>query len=204
MLSLWEGWCVFPQESQEHFVTMFNNPPLSAKDQEEAREKEAAAAAEKGKSKWKTVEETAKETPEIEEEVDGEPMEEDVDGEPMDDEDVDGVPMEDDDVDGLPMEEDIDGEPTLDEPAPIALAPEVKPSEAQKPEPAGGQVRRRPKAVDMFADSDEEDQPQRQQFNNINILNRFQAFAEEWYAKHRAGVESDPKLKLSVGFPGCF
>jgi len=156
MLSLWEGWCVFPQESQEHFVNMFNNPPLSAKEEQNAKDKEAAAAVEKGKSKWKTVEEIAKEVVDIEE-VDGEPMEEDLDGEPMDDEDLDGVPMDDDDMDGVPMEEDVDGEPLLEAPPRIEPIPEVKPSEEPKPEPIGGKPRRRPKAVDMFADSDEED-----------------------------------------------
>ena len=157
MLSLWEGWCVFPQESQEHFVTKFNNPPLSAKEEQEAKDKEAAAVAEKGKSKWKTVEETAKEAVDDTEEADGEPMEEDVDGEPMDDEDVDGVPMEDDDFDGVPIEEDVDEEPILHEPPPIEPAAEVKRAVEARPEPVGGQPRRRPKAVDMFADSDEED-----------------------------------------------
>ena len=163
MLGLWEGWCVFPQESQEHFVNVFNNPPLTAKEERDAREKEKAVE-EKGKSRWKAVEVEAEKKQDVEvvkeEDVDGEPMEEDVDGEPMDDEDIDGVPME-DDVDGEPMEEDVDGEAMQeDEPPPAAASPgnekSSKPSVKVDTVPVG-QPRRRPRAVDMFADSDDED-----------------------------------------------
>ncbi|KAF4633892.1 hypothetical protein G7Y89_g4223 [Cudoniella acicularis] len=163
ILSLWEGWCVFPQESQEHFVNVFNNPPLTAKEEAEARKKEEEEKATKGKSKWKAVEIAPQEAPAeeaMEEDVDGEPMgqDEDVDGEPMaDDDDIDGVPMEDeDDVDGAPMEEDIDGEPMEeDQPAAVPLPPkESKPHIDTTPV---GQPRRRPRAVDMFAGSDDED-----------------------------------------------
>ncbi|KAK4199745.1 hypothetical protein QBC40DRAFT_328183 [Triangularia verruculosa] len=31
VLSLWEGWCVFPVETHEHFVNSFNNPPALKK-----------------------------------------------------------------------------------------------------------------------------------------------------------------------------
>jgi U2-associated protein SR140 len=166
ILSLWEGWCVFPQESQEWFVNVFNNPPLTAKEEIDLKRREAEEQAEKGKSRWKTVEVASKEhvenTAEVEEEgVDGEPMAEDAD--------VDGEPMaEDEDVDGEPMEEDFDGEP-MDEdneasapPAPASPEPppkeEVKPAPVVKADTAPvGQIRRRPRAVDMFADSDDED-----------------------------------------------
>ena len=145
IISLWEGWCVFPQESQEHFAGMFNNPPMSAKEEEEAHKKEEEEKAMRGKNRWKAVEVAAKEATE-EEVLDGEPMEEDVDGEPMAEEDVDGEPME-EDVDGEPMEEDA--------PAPVSSEP---PPAESKMDPAsvGGQ-RRRPRAVDMFADSDDDD-----------------------------------------------
>jgi U2-associated protein SR140 len=166
ILSLWEGWCVFPQESQEWFVNVFNNPPLTAKEEIDLKRREAEEQAEKGKSRWKTVEVASKEhvenTAEVEEEgVDGEPMAEDAD--------VDGEPMaEDEDVDGEPMEEDFDGEP-MDEdnetsapPAPASPEPppreEVKPTPVVKADTAPvGQIRRRPRAVDMFADSDDEE-----------------------------------------------
>ena len=156
MLSLWEGWCVFPQESQEHFVTVFNNPPMTMKEEQEARQRDTAVA-DKGKSKWKTVEVTAKEEIVPEAEVDGEPMEEDdVDGEPMDDDDVDGVPMEDEDedIDGMPMDEDVEETLPVEEADPAP--PEPKLVEVKKDAPPV-QTRKRPKAVDMFADSDDED-----------------------------------------------
>ncbi|KAJ4402443.1 hypothetical protein N0V85_005300 [Neurospora sp. IMI 360204] len=56
VLSLWEGWCVFPVETHEFFVKSFENPPtLKAKEAEkEEAEKKAAAAAAVG-GKWKTV-----------------------------------------------------------------------------------------------------------------------------------------------------
>ncbi|CCC09851.1 hypothetical protein SMACR_03407 [Sordaria macrospora] len=56
VLSLWEGWCVFPVETHEFFVNSFENPPtLKAKEaQREEAEKKAAAAA-TGGGKWKTV-----------------------------------------------------------------------------------------------------------------------------------------------------
>jgi U2-associated protein SR140 len=171
ILSLWEGWCVFPQESQEWFVNVFNNPPLSAKEEEELRKKEEEEkSTEKGRSKWKAVEVAPKDVKE-EEEMDGEPMQEDedVDGEPMvDDEDVDGVPME-EDVDGEPMEDDMDGEPMEEDmgnepPAPASSErppPTEAPPEDSKVVKADtapvGKPRRRPRAVDMFADSDDSD-----------------------------------------------
>src|SRR5204863_1536742 len=64
LLSLWEGWCVFPQSSQEHFVRVFEKPPLTEKEETEERERAEAEKATamfggKGKSRWKTVEENA-------------------------------------------------------------------------------------------------------------------------------------------------
>ncbi|KAK3682497.1 hypothetical protein B0T22DRAFT_285757 [Podospora appendiculata] len=49
VLSLWESWCVFPVETQEFFVSSFENPPLLKK---QAAENET----EKKSSRWKTVE----------------------------------------------------------------------------------------------------------------------------------------------------
>ncbi|PSS14987.1 hypothetical protein M430DRAFT_35802 [Amorphotheca resinae ATCC 22711] len=179
ILSLWEGWCVFPQESQEHFARAFQNPPLTANEQRQARERETPVA-DKGKSKWKAVEVAPpppsslpreEPVPQPAEDVDGEPMDqdEDVDGEPMDEDDIDGVPMDDDeDVDGEPMppeddDDDVDGEPMQQEPDPAegpnpaaAAAPDPEP-EKEKVKTEEQQRRRRPRAVDMFADSDSED-----------------------------------------------
>lgn len=153
ILRLWEGWCVFPQESQEWFAGVFDIPPLTDKEQEDAKRKESEESKGKERSRWKAVEVEAKEHQE--EEVDREPMVEDdgdIDGEPMvdDDEDVDGVPMEDEDFDGEPMDE--------DSPPPEPEVREQVKEEPKdvKPDPTPAGRRQRPRAVDMFADSDEE------------------------------------------------
>lgn len=130
VLTLWEGWCVFPQASQEHFTSVFTSPPLSAEEEaaNAAAEKEASVAALAAKSRWKTVDETTAqvqargdqgaEANEFDgmgesDDVDGEPMAEDgdenLDGEPMDDDDDDG-----DDLDGEPMETDADEQYTTE------------------------------------------------------------------------------------------
>lgn len=163
ILSLWEGWCVFPQESQEWFVNVFNNPPLTAKEELDLKKKEEDEEREKEKSKsrWKTVEMQQEEIPVKEEE-------DDVDGEPMaDDEDVDGEPMvEDDDLDGEPMteDEDMDGEPMReDSPPDVITSPRLDEPVVEETTPVKvdntpvGWPRRRPRAVDMFADSDDEE-----------------------------------------------
>ena len=187
VLTLWEGWCVFPQASQEHFGNVFANPPLT-KEEEAAKNasEEADRAAEKAKSRWKTVDErTAEREAEMakraaEEEskmdVDGEPMVEngiegDVDGEPMDeDEDVDGEPMVDSDDDqerSLSKATEAEEQKPKAEPSRrAALAASIaarlgkgsgQGQQAQKDmSPAAAARTRRPKAADMFADSDSE------------------------------------------------
>ncbi|RAK92096.1 coatamer subunit protein [Aspergillus costaricaensis CBS 115574] len=172
LLHLWEGWCVFPQSSQEHFFQIFEKPPLTEEELREEREKaeaeRAASTFSKNKSRWKTVDEDAtsgkfdpgraSEThphrmdvdkptaaPAAIESFDGESMS-DIDGEPMEDSDLEGP-------DGEPMEEDSAAEedPRESEEQPQKAAeppaqPEYQPP-ARKP---------RPKAEDMFADSDDE------------------------------------------------
>lgn len=178
VLALWEGWCVFPQASQEHFGSVFANPPLTK--EEEAAKKtsdEAEKAAEKAKSRWKTVDERMAER---EAEIAQRAAEEDkmdVDGEPLvDDGDLDGMPMEDEDVDGEPMAdsdedqpsvtgaEDAEKQPKAELSRREALAASIAAKlgkgpgpEAQKAASPATAVRtRRPKAADMFADSDSE------------------------------------------------
>ncbi|KAL1999127.1 hypothetical protein VTN02DRAFT_5008 [Thermoascus thermophilus] len=174
LLNLWEGWCVFPQTSQEHFVQVFEKPPLTEKELAEEREKAEAEKATgvfgtKGKSRWKTVEEdtsAGKFDPSKPAEPAGNKMDIDHDGEPMADEDadnIDGEPMS--DIDGVPMEdsdlEDLDGQPAEeDEPMQDETRQDedvqkqpVQPAEAEAEPPAR---KRRPKAEDMFADSDSE------------------------------------------------
>ena len=48
VLSLWEGWCVFPVETHESFVKSFENPPVPKKGADEAE-------AERKAGRWKTV-----------------------------------------------------------------------------------------------------------------------------------------------------
>ncbi|TQN74337.1 U2 snRNP-associated SURP motif-containing protein [Colletotrichum shisoi] len=204
VLGLWEGWCVFPTDSQELFASSFDNPP-SSRTQEQIEDD----AAKKGK--WKLVEAStpsvdvatpttagaaaaistpdnaaSKRTeadknydvegePMDEEDVAGEPMEEDdVMGEPMSEEDVEGEPMADDDVEGEPMEEDDEngdaGEQAKDPPTPAKSSKVEEIAEdgdtgethatgrlqlSTKPK---AQVRKRMRAVDMFADSGESDE----------------------------------------------
>ena len=196
VLSLWEGWCVFPQTSQEHFANVFNDPPLTP-EEEAAKVKEVENEREKEKkSKWKSVEdrkvESAKEdggaggiaasdTMDVDD-VDGEPMaeeaeEEDLDGEPMveDDDDVDGEPMPADDAE---EEEERPSFSTAKDPVATPAEPSrrealaasiaAKLNKAKNVNPTaqyqesntdtGGLMRKRqrPKAEDMFADSEGE------------------------------------------------
>ena len=184
VLTLWEGWCVFPQASQEHFTAVFSNPPLTAEEEAAnvAAEK-ASVAALAAKSKWKTVDVKAHaESYPPESDRAGasdieDSMDVDLDGEPMpDDEDLDGEDMDDEDVDGEPMED--EGEQDMADPGATSV-PEDDMAPGKNSESvaeiAGGVTtnkdgggnenpkdppvnarRRRPKAEDMFADSDGE------------------------------------------------
>ena len=184
ILGLWEGWCVFPQASQENFSTVFASPPLTtAEEAANAAAEKTSAAASAAKSRWKTVDEKAQEREALRSDANQQAlpdapdaMDVDVDGEPMaDDEDVDGEPMDDDqDVDGEPMDDSDDKEMKDNEgpddgPAETngrshetdrQVAVEFKMSkEAASGGPKhilpGGRGKR-PKAEDMFADSDGE------------------------------------------------
>jgi U2-associated protein SR140 len=146
VLSLWEGWCVFPAKAQEGFVEAFKVPVREEKEVEEK----------KGGGRWKAVERVVG----ADADVGGAEEGEDVDGEPMvedEEEDLDGVPMEpsdeeDGDVDGEPMVVDEEEETYEPPPAETAVAeqPQQQESEVENP------VRKRPKAEDMFADSGSE------------------------------------------------
>ncbi|KAH0541433.1 hypothetical protein FGG08_004123 [Glutinoglossum americanum] len=205
VLTLWEGWCVFPQASQEHFAAVFASPPPTA------AEKAAAAAAATSnqslssasgvlKSRWKTVDATA--TPEAANspraDINAMPASDDqVDEGFEDDVDVDGEPMleDEDDIDGVPMEDSEEGqsiggdsadeEPVKNGKGELATEhvrgaeskAELPPTEAAAAPPVTGigfkakgleitkgpgdgtpvlGKRRRPKAEDMFADSDDD------------------------------------------------
>ncbi|KAI1473016.1 uncharacterized protein F4812DRAFT_36134 [Daldinia caldariorum] len=188
VLSLWEGWCAFPHESQQLFNETFENPP-SAKKEEQIDE-----TAKKGK--WKPVEAGASVTTQTEgkgfvslstagelrhdeetskmeiDDVDGEAMDEDMFINEADmDTDIDGVPM-DDSEDGEPMDESV---VTVAERDGSAANAEDKARESNEGKGNEGkdkasssnlsteqstesQTRRRMRAVDMFADSDNEKQ----------------------------------------------
>lgn len=167
VLGLWEGWCVFPQESQDEFGRVFREPPLSAEELKELEEK-AKEEKNKEKSKWKAVEVAPKEKSNGENGddtgLDGEPMvedDEDVDGVPMDEEDVDGEPMIDSDdaenMDGEPMQVQEDEDDSYEPPPAADSAPVTAQASATGVEGHAPLRRARPRAVDMFADSDDED-----------------------------------------------
>jgi U2-associated protein SR140 len=170
MLNIWEGWSVFPQSGQDHFIQMFENPPLTEKELEEKKKAEAeqaqSAADNKGKSRWKTVDEDAPPAggrfdptqvpapeqaaaPEFDDGLDGEPMS-DIDGVPMEDSDLEG-----DELDGQPLDMDVDmqdNEKKKEQPD-QATESTSKPGETT---PVGRVRKPRPKAEDMFADSDDD------------------------------------------------
>ncbi|KAJ5916476.1 hypothetical protein N7504_000491 [Penicillium tannophilum] len=162
LLHLWEGWCVFPQDSHGHFVQMFEQPPLTEEEQQKEKEKAEAEQAKnaflKGKSSWKAV--------------DDDPMPENLESRhpgltetqdhvaninaPEDESmsDIDGVPMEDSDLEG--PEDDQPIEQTNLEPgeeifkSQASVQPEAEPEE---PDSASRRLRKpRPKAEDMFAE----------------------------------------------------
>ncbi|KAJ5950708.1 uncharacterized protein N7479_009121 [Penicillium vulpinum] len=61
LLRLWEGWCCFTQSGIEHFMKVFEKPPLTEaelqtqKETERVHAEQAAVAFAKSKSRWKTV-----------------------------------------------------------------------------------------------------------------------------------------------------
>ncbi|KAI0514895.1 hypothetical protein F5B22DRAFT_207518 [Xylaria bambusicola] len=171
VLSLWEGWCAFPNDAHQFFTETFENPPS-------AKKEELSEGPKKG-GRWKTVEagsilndskgflpvseDMVVETQDGEaggvEDLDGEVMEEGMDIDVELDSDIDGVPMDADDDDNdsaANIEQGLDAS-SVDKPDPKrdAIAPvnEETPSSARPRQPG-----RRMRAVDMFADSDESDE----------------------------------------------
>ncbi|KZZ95699.1 RNA polymerase II, large subunit, CTD [Ascosphaera apis ARSEF 7405] len=122
ILSLWEGWCVFSQASHEHFVQVFEKPPLTAEEEAKAAEEKAKAEAsiveKKSKSRWKTVEEDSTAQAQASSILGADAMDIDPEAATATNDDIDGEPMTDgyDSIDGWPMEdssdeEDLDGKP---------------------------------------------------------------------------------------------
>ena len=167
LLSLWEGWSVFPHDKQEAFLDRFLNPPLTDAEHrlaeaEAKRKADEEIRKSKSVNKWRSVE--ADDT--------GEALSEDVSMH-----DVEGSAMaEDDDVDGMAMDEDglidenIDGVPMLDSsdeemgglenqdqrPVQPPAAPDnpAPPPPPPLPKTELTPKRQRARAVDMFGDAD--------------------------------------------------
>jgi U2-associated protein SR140 len=179
LFGIWEGWSVFSSEVHEELKTSFFEPPLSEEEkaaaQAEAEKEEKKKQEEKFMGKFKRVESVASPAasaspapvpapaPMVPEQaaddVDGAPLD-DVDGAPLAEDDVDGAPMG-DDIEGQPMEEDVDGRPLggLDgaaEDKSVANGKvDTSAAESKKlGQPSG--PRKRMRAEDMFADSDED------------------------------------------------
>ena len=169
VLSLWEGWCVFPQASHEAFVEGFLNPPLTEAEKKLAEMEESQRIEKeqdelrrtKSSSKWRSVEDGGGEKAEAGPVGEDELMEdaEDLDGEEMVDDD--------DDEEGDSVMSGIDGEPMLDssdeESGPPTTSPQPQNVEGEEVEDTAQQQqqqqqrsppmkRQRPRAVDMFAD----------------------------------------------------
>lgn len=152
VLSLWEGWSVFPTDSQELFVRSFESPPSAKKDEK------SAEGEEKAKGKWKTVEagaaasvpEVTMDGPEEGTESDGS-YDEYTDDEEMDNEllathHMDGESLLDLDIVGLAIESEGD----------VRMKEEGSAEAKTTTAGSGPTKRKRMTAADMFADSGSE------------------------------------------------
>lgn len=164
LLQLWEARSVFTHASHEHFVQVFEKPPLTEeeaqKEKEKAEAERAKIAFSKGKSRWRTIDPNAtaenyepdepaqpeSQSQPVTHEVgptDDDAMD-DLDGVPVEDSDLDGVPVEDSDLDGVPVEDsDLDGVPLEDSDMEMAdegekpmekVSPHEKEDDTKKPE----------------------------------------------------------------------
>ncbi|CAN8098282.1 unnamed protein product [Discula destructiva] len=169
VLSLWDGWSVFPMDSQELFVKSFENPPSAKKEAEEE-----AGDEERAKGRWKTMdaaavvpEAAAFGAPEVggdgaesdgsydeytdDEELDNELLAQyHIDGESLLDIDIVGLAIEGEDTavgDAAPSPEKVDtAGPVLHDSSKTVSSPRVAPKR-----------RARLTAADMFGDSDSGD-----------------------------------------------
>ncbi|KAK4939688.1 hypothetical protein LTR10_020078 [Elasticomyces elasticus] len=116
ILSLWEGWCVFPGPTHESFVEGFLHPPLTAAEvAEQQRQDQATRDAEKSEkdkapvSRWRSVDDVQTSTSAVpEKDADGDV---DMDGTAMvDDDDDDKDRYTDENIDGVPMVDSSDEE----------------------------------------------------------------------------------------------
>jgi U2-associated protein SR140 len=202
LLGMWEGWCVFPGDSQEGFFKAFVETPAGGKgerDDDEDGGDSGHTRKKMGTGKWKSVQDGGNSNdnggfqdadPDAEmDDVDGAPMRDDdddeaLDGEPLGDEDDILMGNTDEDLDGEPMidSSDEEAQAQMEKKSPSApmvherqdpaglkpaveaqgvAATDLKQAQAQSTKAAMGSVkksqRRRPKAVDMFADESDEE-----------------------------------------------
>lgn len=168
VLSLWDGWSVFPMDSQDLFLKSFENPPSTKKDEKGAGDEE------KAKGKWKTVEAAAavsevagaSEVVEDDRESDGS-YDEYTDDEELDNEllaqyHIDGESLLDIDIVGLAIEGEGDtvmGDAALD---PIIANDGGQSGQGKtstlSTSGAASKRKGRMTAADMFADSDSGDE----------------------------------------------
>lgn len=172
----WEKWCVFSQDTLTAFKAEFNGESAKVVEKEVEVEKKRAPP---GGGRWKTVEveksmfrpaapaavgpdEDVDGVPLVDEDVDGEPLvetdSEDEDGEMMDSEEPEPEPEPEPEVSpipepvGSPMKE-----PTPEPPKKVGFGMSMagfKMGGAQNAASLAAAKRKRPKAEDMFADSD--------------------------------------------------
>lgn len=170
VLGLWEGWCVFPVETHEFFVRTFENPPILKKEASEAEGERKAG-------RWKTVEAAPLDgsngagflpvstKPAVEQDAADDYVEHILYADDADDEELlhsarlqylaglDDV-FSDLDLDGEPeggSDTTMGGPEETSAPSPAKEAnPKVFQMSASKPIP----VKKRMRAMDMFADSD--------------------------------------------------
>ncbi|KAI0813029.1 hypothetical protein GGR55DRAFT_594683 [Xylaria sp. FL0064] len=169
VLSLWEGWCAFPNDAQQFFTQTFENPPS-------AKKEELPEGPKKG-GRWKTVEAGSSipndnngfvpvSTDSGIELKDGEATDADnLDGEVMDegmdidvelDSDIDGVPM-DEDGDTTEVVQEAHATADLDDTDAVRHAT-TPGNDGALPSGRSRQPGKRIRAVDMFADSDQSDE----------------------------------------------
>ncbi|KAI1827022.1 hypothetical protein F4861DRAFT_465489 [Xylaria intraflava] len=167
VLGLWEGWCAFPNDAQRFFTQTFENPPS-------AKKEETPEGPKKG-GKWKTVEAGSSTTNENKgflpmstdsaiEHSDEEAIDSDLNGEVMD-EDMDMDVDLDSDIDGVPMDNN-DGATTTEQGDTMASTTETDSAkhtstpanDGALPSKQPQQTRRRMRAMDMFADSDDSEE----------------------------------------------
>lgn len=169
VLSLWDGWSVFPMDSQELFVKSFENPPSlssGAGAKKEGEMRGAGGDEERAKGRWKTVE-ALPEAAGVEAggddgaESDGS-YDEYTDDEELDNEllaqyHIDGESLLDIDIVGLAIEE-AGGDDSAMGDAAASSPKNVVTTVIAPPTGAASKRKGRMTAADMFADSDSGDE----------------------------------------------